>query len=143
MSQPMSPAEYRAFMLGRARTGKLATVREDGRPHVAPFWFDLDGDVLVFMTGENTVKGKNIRRDPRVMICVDDDAPPFAFALFEGIAEIATPTPDEFLRWSTRIAGRYMGADKAESYGRRNAVPGELLIRVTPTRINAQTGIAD
>ena len=139
----MTTDEFKAFMLGTARTGKLATVREDGRPHVAPIWFDMDGDVIVFTTWETTVKGKNILRDGRVSLCVDDDKPPFAYAIVEGLAEIAAPTPEEFLHWATRIAGRYMGAELAESYGKRNAVLGELLIRLTPTRINAQKGISD
>ncbi len=141
--QQMSPEQYRAFMLDTARTGKLATVREDGRPHIAPFWFDLDGDVLVFTTAETSVKGKNILRDPRLSICVDDEKPPFAFVVIQGVAEIVSTTPAEFLAWGTRIAGRYMGADQADAYGRRNAVPGELLVRVTPTKILAQMGISD
>lgn len=139
----MTPEEYKTFMFATARTGKLATVRADGRPHVAPIWFDMDGDVIVFTTWETTVKGKNIRRDGRVSLCVDDDKPPFAYAIVEGVAEVITPTPEEFLRWTTRIAGRYMGSELAESYGKRNAVSGELLIRLTPTRVTAQTGISD
>ena len=51
--------------------------------------------------------------------------------------------PDELLVWATRIGGRYMGADKAEAYGRRNAVPGELLVRLRPTHVAARAGIAD
>ena len=47
------------------------------------------------------------------------------------------------LDWTTRIARRYMGADLAEAYGKRNAVEGELLVRVTPTRVIARKGIAD
>jgi hypothetical protein len=47
------------------------------------------------------------------------------------------------LDWATRIAGRYMGADLAEVYGRRNAVPGEALVRVTPTRIIAEKDVAE
>ena len=143
MAQDMTPAEYRQFMLDTARTAKLATVRADGRPHVVPIWFDLDGDVLVFTAGETTIKGKAIRRDPRVCLCIDDEKPPFAFVIFEGIAEIADPTPQELVYWATRLAGRYMGAALAESYGKRNGVPGELLFRVTPTRVLAQKGIAD
>jgi len=45
--------------------------------------------------------------------------------------------------WATRIAGRYMGVDRAEEYGRRNGVEGELLVRVTPTRIIFQKDVAD
>lgn len=139
----MSAEEYKAFMLGTARTGKLATVREDGRPHIAPIWFDMDGDVIVFNTGETTVKGRNIARDGRVSLCIDDEQPPFAFVIIEGIATIANPTSEELVYWATRIAGRYMGAGLAEAYGKRNGVPGELLIRLTPTRVNAQTAISD
>ena len=141
--QTMTPEEYQHFMVGTAHTAKLATVRADGRPHVAPIWFDLDGDVLVFNTGEDTIKGKNIRRDPRVSFCIDEEKPPFAFVLFDGIAQIVTPTPEELVYWATRIAGRYMGADLARSDGKRNGVPGELLIRVTPTKIVAQTSVSD
>jgi PPOX class probable F420-dependent enzyme len=139
----MTPEDYRAFMLGTARTGKLATVRADGRPHVAPIWFDMDGDVIVFNTSENSIKGKNIRRDPRIMLCVDDEKPPFAYALIEGTAEIANLSPEELIYWAGRIAGRYMGQGQAESYGKRNGVPGEYLIRLTPTRILAYKGISD
>jgi PPOX class probable F420-dependent enzyme len=77
----MSPAEARAFLLARPRTAKLATVRADGRPHVAPVWFDLDGDDLRFTTWHASVKAVNLRRDPRVSLCVDDEAPPFAFVM--------------------------------------------------------------
>lgn len=138
----MTNDEYRSFMLDRARTASLATVRVDGRPHVAPVWFDLNGDTLVFMTGEDTVKGRNMRRDSRVSLCVDDEEPPFHFVLIEGAVQLSGDDPDK-LYWATRIAGRYMGEDLAESYGRRNAVPSELVVRVTPTRIVAQKNIAD
>ncbi len=47
----------------------MATVRNDGRPHVVPIWFDLDGDDLVFTTWHTSVKAANLRRDPRVSIC--------------------------------------------------------------------------
>ena len=140
--QKMPPEEYRAFLLERPRTAKLATVRADGRPHIAPIWFGLDGDTLIFNTGDTTVKAANMRRDPRVSLCIDDDAPPFAFVLFEGIATLSAE-PDELLRWATSIAGRYMGAEQAAAFGRRNGVPGELLVRVTPTRVVAQAKISD
>ena len=138
----MTEEQYKGFLLGRARTAILATVRADGRPHAAPVWFDLDGDTLVFTTGENTVKGRNIRRDPRVTICIDDDNPPFAFAVIEGQAEIADADPD-LLYWTTRIGGRYMGLRRADEYGTRNAVEDELLVRVTPRKIVAFTDLSD
>ena len=139
----MSEDEWRAFLLADPpRTAKLATVRRDGRPHVVPVWFDLDGREVVFTTGAATVKGRAIRRDGRVCLCVDDERPPFAYVMVEGRARIAEDL-GELLRWATRIGGRYMGADRAEAYGARNAVPGELLVRVAPDRVVARAGIAD
>lgn len=138
----MSDDERRAFLLEGTRTGKLATIRRDGRPHVVPIWFLLDGDEVLLTTGADTVKGRNILRDPRVCLCVDDEDPPFAYVMVEGEAEV-TEDPDELLRWATRLGGRYMGADRAEEFGRRNAVEGELLVRIRPTKTLARAAIAD
>lgn len=133
--------EVRAFLLSGTRTAKVATVRTDGRPHVAPVWFVLDGDSIIFTTWHTTVKARNIRRDPRVSICVDDENLPYAYALIEGTAEMSAD-PDALLYWATQIAGRYMGEALAESYGKRNGVAGELLVRVTPTKILFEKSIA-
>jgi hypothetical protein len=73
---------------------------------------------------------------------VDDERPPFSFVLIEGTATLSDNL-DEVRAWATRIAGRYMGSLRAKGYGARNGVPGELLVRVTPTRVVAQAGIAE
>ena len=81
----MSESEWKAFLVEKPRTGKLATVRKSGKPHVVPIWFDLDDDgTILFMTGIRTVKGHAIRRDPRICLCVDNDAPPFSFVVIDG-----------------------------------------------------------
>ena len=132
----------RTFLLEGTRTAALATVRGDGRPHVAPVWFTLDGDDLLFNTGEDTVKGANLRRNGRVALMVDDEEPPFAFVSIEGDVSLSDDL-DTMRHWATPIAARYMGEDQADAYGRRNAVPGELLVRVRPTKIVAVKGVAD
>lgn len=142
MARKMTDEEYRDFLLGSVRTATLATVRADGRPHAAPIWYHLDGETFVFTTGEDTVKAKNMRRDPRVTLCIDDERPPFHFVVVEGRAELSEGDPD-LLRWATLLGGRYMGEERAEAYGRRNAVPGELLVRVVPTKVLALRDIAD
>ncbi len=139
----MSDEEIRAFLMEGTRTGKLAVVRRDGSPMVVPIWFVLDDDgALIFNTGAESVKGRALRRDARVSICVDDEAPPFAFVRVDGVAEVSDDL-DEVLRWATVIGGRYMGSDRAEEFGRRNGVPGELLVRVRPTRIVGQGAVAE
>ncbi len=131
MAYPMSADETRAFLSEGRRTGKVATTRPDGRPHVAPIWFILDGEDLVFMTGADTVKGRSILRDPRVALTVDLEEPPYGFVLVEGRAVVSTDL-DAMLPLSIEIARRYVGDELAAAYGARNAVPGELLIRLRP-----------
>ncbi len=138
----MTGDELDRFLSTGTRTGKLATVRADGSPHVAPVWFILDDDDLVFMTGAKTVKGRAILRDPRVAIAVDDEHPPFAFAIIEGSVSVSRD-PDEMLPLSIAIARRYMGEELAEQYGRRNAVDGELLLRLHRVTVTAVADIAD
>ena len=146
MSHPMSSEEILAFLTAEpAHTGKLATVRADGRPHVAPIWFVVDASTisddapvgdLVFSTGADTLKGKALRRDPRVALCVDDERPPFSFVIIEGVVTISEE-PGELAHWAAVLGGRYMGAENAEAYGKRNAAPGELLVRLRPSHIVA------
>ena len=124
-----------------ARTGKLAVVRRDGSPHVAPVWVDLDGDDLIFTTSADTLKGKSILRDGRVAVCFDDERPPFSFVTLTGRATTSTDA-DGLLMWATRIAARYMGAERADAYGRRNAVPPELLVRLRVDHVVAVVGVA-
>ncbi|PRX46052.1 PPOX class probable F420-dependent enzyme [Prauserella shujinwangii] len=142
----MTRAEWWEFASAGTRTGKLGVTRTDGSPHVTPVWFVLnegpDGDELVFNTGEDTVKGRALRRDPRLSLVVDDQEPPFSFAQFTARAELSTDLT-EMLRWATRIGGRYMGADQAESFGQRNAVPGEYLVRARITKVIAYAALAD
>ena len=142
MAHEMTRDETRAFLLDGTRTGKLAIVRADGRPHVTPTWFTLDGDDVVLTTHGTSMKAKAIRRDPRVAMCVDDQAPPYSYVLVEGTATLSDDL-DELRRVATAVGGRYMSADRADEFGARNAVPGELAVRITPTNIIARADIAD
>jgi PPOX class probable F420-dependent enzyme len=130
----------RDFLSQGTRTGKLSWLSASGRPLVAPVWFIVDGDGLVFNTGQDTAKGRALARDPRVSLCVDLEEPPYAFVQVQGEAELSEE-PAELLRTATAIAARYMGADHAEEFGKRNAVPGELVVRVRPVKVLANFDI--
>jgi hypothetical protein len=140
----MSDAEVQSFLVGPPlHTGKLATVRANGHPHVAPVWYVVDTDgTIVFNTGESTVKGRNLRRDPRASLCVDDERPPFSFVVIDGVVDLSDDL-DELRQWATRIGARYMGADRAEEFGARNGVTGELLARLRPDRVVSAFDLAD
>jgi PPOX class probable F420-dependent enzyme len=139
MAYRMNDHQAREVLAAGTHTGKLATVRADGSPHVAPVWFVLDGDDLVFTTGAGTSKGKALRRDPRAALVVDFEEPPYAFVLVEGRVSISENL-DELLPLSIRIAERYVAPDLAQQFGERNAVGGELLVRLHPEKI---TGFGD
>jgi PPOX class probable F420-dependent enzyme len=137
----MSTERRRAFLQEGTRTAKLASIMPDGRPHVTPVWFVLDGDDLICTTWHTSAKARSLRRDPRVSLCVDDDRPPFSFVMLEGTASISEDLA-QLRHWATQIGARYMGPDRAEEFGARNGVQGELLIRITPTRIVAEDSVA-
>ncbi|MFE7977017.1 PPOX class F420-dependent oxidoreductase [Streptomyces shenzhenensis] len=141
MAEKMTDEEWREFVSYGTRTGKLSTVRTDGSPHVAPIWFLLDGEEVVFNTGKETVKGRNLARDARVALCVDDDRPPFHFVVLSGRARLSEDL-GEVRHWATRIGARYMGEDRAEEFGARNGVPGELLVRVSVDKVVAVRDLA-
>jgi PPOX class probable F420-dependent enzyme len=105
-------------------------------------WFVVDDGALAFNTGRETAKGRALARDPRAVICVDDDRPPYAFVQVQGTVSISED-PADVLDIATRTGGRYMGADRADEYGRRNGVPGELVIRLEPTKVITAFGVAE
>ena len=145
----MSKSQVRKFIMQDTLTGKLATVRKDGSSHLVPIWFILDennskgilGDII-FTTSGTSVKARNIQHDNRVSICIDDQIPPFSFVTICGTAKIYHYNHNELFKWATKIAQRYMGKDNAKAYGKRNSTPGEVLIRIKPTKIIAEKDIA-
>ncbi|MGZ4529115.1 MAG: PPOX class F420-dependent oxidoreductase [Mycobacterium sp.] len=130
------------FLSAGTRTGMLGYVAGDGRPLVAPVWFVVDGDKLVFNTGRDTSKGRALHRDPRVVICVDDPRPPYSFVQVQGVATVSED-PADVLYVATRTGARHMGTDRAEEFSRRNSAPGELVVRVRPTKVIAGFNISD
>jgi PPOX class probable F420-dependent enzyme len=141
MPHTMTPDAVRAFLSHGTRTAKVATSGPDGQPHVMPVWFVLDGEDLVFTTGGDSVKGRNLSRDPRAAVVVDEEVAPYAFVHIRGHVTLSEDL-EELLRFATAIGGRYMGAGRAEEFGRRNAVPGELLVRLRPKRVIAAADVA-
>ena len=137
----MTTGQWREFVMTGTRTGKLAVTRADGQPHVTPVWFVLDGEQIVLTTEARSIKGRSLRRDPRVSLCVDDQEPPYSFVVITGEVTLSEDL-DDLRHWASAIGGRYMGADRAAEYGARNGVPGELLVRIQPKKVVAQRDIA-
>jgi PPOX class probable F420-dependent enzyme len=137
----MQPGEAMQFLADGTRTGKLATASPTGAPHVAPIWFVVDGEDLVFTTAVTTVKGRNLRANPRAALTVDRSEFPYDWVVVRGPVVVVERAPD-LLEWATRIAERYVPEGRASEYGSRNAVPEELLCRLRIERIVGESAIA-
>ena len=147
----MTIIDIKKFLMKDTFTGKLATVKINESPHVVPIWFVVEevnsrnknkvGNIY-FTTGQESVKAKNIQRDSRVSICVDDQTPPFSFVSICGNAKLIPYKQKEVLKWATKIAERYMGKKNAKAYGERNSGEDEVLLRIRPTKIIAEKDVA-
>ena len=133
--------EVIGFLSAGTRPAMLGYVAADGRPLVAPVWIIVDDGELVFNTARESAKGRALARDSRVVICVDDPHPPYSFVQVQGTASVEDGA-DDLLEIATRIGRRYMGAHRAEEIGRRNAVPGELVVGVRPTKVVSAFNVA-
>jgi PPOX class probable F420-dependent enzyme len=134
------------FLSAGTRTAMLGYLAADGRPLVAPVWFIVDNGELVFNTGRESAKGRALARDSRVVICVDDPHPPYSFVAGCRAAKKEASVhegAEDLLDIATRIGGRYMGPHRAKEFGQRNALSGELVVRVQPTKAISAFNIAD
>lgn len=138
----MSEDQAWAFLREGSRPAVFSSLRADGRPHAVPTWYAVDGDELVFTTWHSTVKAANLRRDPRVTVVVQDPVPPYDYVSVEGEARLIDDLR-ECRQISTVLGAKYMGEDRAEEFGARNGVEGELVVRIRPTRIHGVRGVAD
>ena len=153
----MSKEEIEKFLMQGTFTGKLATTKKDGSSHVVPIWFVFDSnnndgrvsetekegyDDIIFTTSSGSAKARNIERENRVSICVDDQTPPFSYVVIYGTARIQHCEQTQLFRFATKIAQRYVGKEVAELYGKRNSAEGEVLVRIKLIRVIAEKDIA-
>lgn len=124
----MMQEPIRAILTG-VRNAWLATLLPDGAPHLTPIWIDVDGDDVVFSTTEETVKVRNLRRDPRVALAVESEEDRYRVVTLRGIVVSieADPKGDLVERLSWRHDGHgWRGEDDAGS---------RVLVRVRPERV--------
>ena len=104
----------------------IATINADGSPHVTPVWVDCDGEAAIMNTAAGTRKERNLRRNPRVMIAIDDPGAPFEPVRIKGTAQLIEDGAKEVV---DDLAKKYMGLDEFPYMQ-----PGErrVTIRVVP-----------
>jgi len=139
----MTDAQWRAFLREGTRTGKLALVLPSGRPSVTPVWFILgEDDVLRFTTGANTPKARALAAHPDACLLVDLEEPPYGYVRVSGTVRLVEDQ-ELCLAVATAAGARYMGPERAESYGQRNSGGDEIVVELPTSKVQALAGIAD
>lgn len=124
------PEKY-TDLLTKPAFANLATVMPDGSPQVTPVWVDFDGSHILFNSALGRVKDKNIRRDPRVSVAIQDPANPYRYLEVRGrVVEITEEGADEHIN---KLSQKYLGKPV---YPFRQ--PGEVrvLYRIEPEHIS-------
>ena len=131
----MSLAQIEEFLLP-PRHAVLGTSRLDGAPQLSSVWYLYDEGRFYVSAGVDTAKVRNLRRDPRVSMCIDGCYPDFRTVVVYGSAELLSmDTPFAAnVRW--RIIRRYHESEeRARLYEESTQHPPSKLIVITPTRI--------
>ena len=92
MSAVLSPDTKK--LIDRPNFAHLATLMPDGSPLSTPVWIGREGDHIVICTGENSLKGKNTQRNPRVALSVVDFHNPYEEVQIRGRVIERRPDPE-------------------------------------------------
>ena len=137
----LTKEEIAEFLSGPI-VARIATVKEDGAPYIAPIWQYYDGEVMWVIPRERSVFVKHIRRSPRVAVSCAYDTAPWTRVLIQGRAEIVEgPKPVEGLiaEIGEQMAVRYLGEHGAE-YASITWDRPRYLIKIIPEKITSWTG---
>ena len=115
------------------RIGRLASIMPDGSPHVAPIWYRFEGGAFLVLTERGSQKHRNVERDPRVVLCIDDEKAPYHTVLVRGMVEIGESPPRE---WREGLAIHYLGEEAGRRYTAGNDSPNNVLLRLVPEHVS-------
>ncbi|HEX2015093.1 MAG TPA: PPOX class F420-dependent oxidoreductase [Solirubrobacteraceae bacterium] len=108
----------------------VATVREDGSPHVAPVWVDVEGSQIVLNSAEGRAWPRHLERDPRVTLTVQNLDNPYEYLSVRGrVADRTHEGADEHI---DRMAKKYLDQD---SYPWRQPGEQRVIIKIEPEHV--------
>jgi PPOX class probable F420-dependent enzyme len=138
--ETMADNEWQSFVTAGTRLAHIALARTDGRPHVTPVCFILDGEELAFALSPRSVKGRILARDGRIAACVSDERQPYGFVTIEGHARISAE-PDEVRHVAAGVADRYYPSQPAEDIIESFVQEGFTAVRIGITNVIARSGL--
>ena len=119
--------------LEKPRIGRLGTVRRDGSAHIAPIWFRFEGGEFLVLTERGSQKHKNVERDARVELCIDDEQAPYHTVLVRGGATVEAAPGRE---WREALAIHYLGDDAGRRYIEENMHANDIMLRIVPVKVS-------
>jgi len=130
----MSQEELKAF-LARPIIARIATVRANGSPQLAPMWFLYEDGVVYMSTRTHAAKVKHIKKNPRVAVVIDEMVAPLKnkVVTVEGTAELLTTGVKEM---TTKIYHKYTGAEGASTPQAQQSINApRVILKITPKKI--------
>ncbi|MDP9236776.1 MAG: PPOX class F420-dependent oxidoreductase [Chloroflexota bacterium] len=142
MPARLSKPQQDKFLSGR-HVAVLVTIGTDGSPSPTPIWYLYRDGLFYFRTASDAIKTKNIRRDSRVSICVQDERAPYKSVVVRGTAEVA----DALGQLERDIPRHYLGVVGAIGYraaAREQIEQGpEVTLIVRPAHMTTSDFAAD
>jgi PPOX class probable F420-dependent enzyme len=124
------PAGYRD-LFDKPAFANFATLMPDGKPQVTPVWVDYDGRYVIVNSARGRQKDKNLRRDGRVAMAIQDPQNPYRYLEIRGkVAEITENGADAQI---DKMAKKYLGKDK---YPYRKQGEVRVMYKIEPEHFN-------
>ncbi len=126
--------EIEAF-LREPNVAVIATVTPDGSPHAVPTWYEYDNGEIVLHMGAGSRRYGNIKRNSRVVVCIDTRTPPYKAAIIEGRARTEETKPGAEDERTRRMAVHYLGEAVGNRYADAMKGQSPIVAHVSPERI--------
>ena len=124
------PQEFRDLLTKKA-FAHLATIMPDGSPQVTPVWIDFDGGHVRVNSAKGRIKDKNMRRNGRVALAIQDPDNPYRYLAVRGrVEEITEAGADAHI---DSLAKKYLGQDR---YPHRQPAEVRVIYRIRPERVS-------
>ncbi len=132
----MTPEELSEFLTQTKIFMKVGTIGPDGWPAVNPVWYEYDGDSFWIITKELTGFCQNMRRDPRVSLCIDNPEPPYKRVIGRGRVELVE---GDWVEMGRRMVIRYLGPQGLDYFEATLEIP-RVLVRIRPELVSTWNG---
>ena len=125
--------ERQLKFVAQPRIGRLGSAMRDGSPHVSPIWYRFEGGDFLVLVERTSQKHRNVERDPRVVLCIDDEKAPYHTVLVRGRVTLEEAPGRE---WREAMAIHYLGEENGKRYIASSMHPNNVMLRITPEKVS-------